>query len=786
MGDFWPVAYRWLAVGTAVVYTAVGSATINVARAQDVSAVVKGDALSGDMQGFNIPPDLLDAVLKQFEGAARIHFTVPDAGIGRLPSPGVSGVFKVDRALQELLKGTGVDYRFTGDDAVTLELRRVSTAVEVTDSIDALATSSPKYAAPLRDTPQSIDVVPQEVMQEQNATTLRDALRNVAGISIAAGEGGSQGDNLTIRGFTARNDLFIDGMRDFGSYYRDPFNVQEVEVLQGPSSMMFGRGSTGGVVNQSSKTPELNRFVSGGFDLGTDGTRRVTADLNTPSPAFRLNLMGTEGNVAGRDVVKNRRFGIAPSLGFGLGTPTRVTLSYFHQNGDDIPDYGIPWQFNGPAAVKRSNYYGFRDGNFLRTYDDIGTIKAEHDFNAHISLRNQLRYANYVRHAQITEPQVVAGGLVNRYQIAVNSVETDFVDQLDMTAGFDTGFLRHSLVTGVEAGRETSNPVRPKFLNVPMTSLLHPDEDQTFSGTPVPSTDVHTTAKSAGVYVVDTVKFGKRWELTGGIRWDRFNTHYTQSVAPAAAFNRLDEKPTWRAGLVYHPVPVGSVYVAASTSFNPSAESLALSASTANLPPESNRNVEGGTKWDVLAGKLSMRAAVFRTEKTNAREPDPNNPLLNVLAGNQRVDGVEVAVNGHLTRRWEMLSSYAHLDARVVSSNFYPAAVGARLANVPANTLTFWSNYRFPKRWEAGMGGNFVGSRTASTTAPFDAVTGLVKQAPGYWVFNMMVSHPISEHVSIQANIYNITDRYYYDQLHPAHIVPGAGRSALIGFRFKF
>jgi catecholate siderophore receptor len=257
-------------------------------------------------------------------------------------------------------------------------------------------------------------------------------------------------------------------------------------------------------------------------------------------------------------------------------------------------------------------------------------------------------------------------------------------------------------------------------------------------------------------------------------------------VAPASAFNQLNEKPTWRTGLVYHPVPIGSVYFTASTSFNPSAEQLSLSAGTANLPPEQNRNFEFGTKWELLNGKLSLRGALFQTTKLNAREADPTNSLLNVLAGNQRVKGVEFTANGHITSRWEMLASYAYLDSKVISSLFYPASVGAHLANVPANTFNFWSTYRLPKHWQVGAGGNFVDSRTASSTVPLDPTTGLVKQVPSYWVFNAMASHPINEHISLQANVYNIANRYYYDELHPGHIVLGPGRSALIGFKFKF
>jgi catecholate siderophore receptor len=540
--------------------------------------------------------------------------------------------------------------------------------------------------------------------------------------------------------------------------------------------------------------------LSGSVDLGTDLTRRITADVNTPVPwlgsgaAFRLNVMGDENNVAGRDVAENRRFGVAPSLALGLGTPTRWTFSYIHQSADDNPDYGIPWLFNGPAPVNRNNYYGFEKGNFLRTYDDIGTVKVEHDFSSHFTLRNQVRYANYVRDVQITEPQVLSPSLstplsallVNRNQIAVNSTETNFAEQLDLTSRFKTGWMEHTLVSGIEAGRETSDPVRPKYTNVPTTSLLDPDPSQVFTGIANPSTNVHTTARSQSVYALDTMKVGSHLELTGGIRWDRFATDYTQSVPPVAAFSRVDEQPTWRAAVTYKPVQAGSIYFAAGTSFNPSAEGLSLSAANANLPPEKNRTLEAGTKWDLSGGRLSIRTAVFRTDKTNAREPDPNNPLLNVLAGNQRVNGLQAEIRGHVTSRWEILSSYAYLDGKLVSSQFYPAAIGAQLANVPRNTFNIWNTYRFPKRWEAGLGANYVSSRTASSTVPYDPITGLVKEVPGYWVFNAMLEHPLTEHISLQVNGYNLANRYYYDELHPGHIVLGPGRSALVGVKFKF
>ena len=215
--------------------------------------------------------------------------------------------------------------------------------------------SLPKLTQPLVDTPQSITVIPQQLMEDQGVTAVREALRNVPGISLAAGEAGAQGDSLTLRGFTARNDFYLDGMRDFGSYYRDPFNLNEIEVLKGPASILFGRGSTGGVINQVSKQPQLAPITAGTGTVGTDRTFRFTTDIDrpiegVPNSAFRLNLMGNLNGMSARDAAEYRRFGIAPSVAFGIGTDTRLTLSYFHLQEDNVPDYGLPWFFASPGA----------------------------------------------------------------------------------------------------------------------------------------------------------------------------------------------------------------------------------------------------------------------------------------------------------------------------------------------------------------------------------------------------------------------------------------------------
>ncbi len=790
-----------MATGTLAAYAAFG-ARERYAWAAEVPAAAgtaAGGATEASMpvRNFDIPPGPLGAVLEAFRNATGFTVDVSDSGVLQIPSPGVRGVVSPEMALRQILQGTSLAYRFTASDRVQISIETTSENVDV--SAPAPRIASPKFSEPLRDTPQSISVVSEETIEQQGTTTLRDALRNVAGISLAAGEGGFQGDGLTIRGFNARNDLFIDGMRDFGSYYRDSFNLEQVEVLKGPSSASFGRGSTGGIVNQASKMPHLAPFVSGTLSLGTDPTYRATADIEQPIPgidgaAFRLNVMGNDSHVAGRDVAQNKRWGVAPAFAFGLGSDTRVGATYFHQSAKDTPDYGIPWYYDQPAPVDRSNYYGFEDGNFLDTQADIGTIRAEHAFGNTFLLSDQVRYARYARDAQITEARIPTSVTpetpldqiqVTRNQITASSVETFFQNQLDLVTNLTTGPIQHKIVTGFEAGRETSSPIRSSFAGVPTTSLLRPDPTQPFAGTRSETSRVEAVADTLAAYVLDTMSIGPQWDVVGGFRWDRFDVDYTQSVAPATEFSRVDDMPSWRAAIVYKPRPAGSIYFNAGTSFNPSAEALALSASTANTDPESNRTFELGSKWDFEDGLFSARIALYRTEKTNAREPDPNNPQLNVLTGSQRVDGIEIEGTGRITRNWQVVFSYSHLNGELTRSTAFPNAVGARLANVPDDTFSLWTVYTLPFKLQAGGGTRFVGSRTASTTVPNDPVTGNLKELPGYWVFDAMFNYPFTQDLSLQVNIYNIADEVYYDQLHPGHIVPGAGRSALFGINVR-
>lgn len=817
----------WLAMGTIAAYAAAGSAgksALLYAQAKNSDAG-KGEARL-TVRRFDIPAGPLDNVLAQFakECDLNVIYTIPQATIPGFHSRGVSGLYSQQQALKQILANTGLDFSFQQSDTVSIGVRN-SQSVEVNGVIgDSVALT--KLPTSLLNTPQSVTTISQHLLANEGVTTFHDALRNSPGISLAAGEGALQGDNLTIRGFPIEDDIFLDGIRDFGSYYRDPFDLAQIDVLEGPAGVEFGRGSTGGVINQESKTPELRPFMVFDGDLGTDRTRRFTGDINEPLPhvtqgaAFRLDFMVDDAGVAQRDVTTNRRFGVAPSFAIGLNTPTRFVFSDLHMQEDDIPDYGIPWYFGHPAPVVRHNYYGFADHNFLRTNVDIGTIRAEHDMNDHLLLQNAIRYAHYERKWQITEPQVnnASSGtitqqtpldqvMVNRNQLAGHSDEAQLWDQTSATYNGKLLGIQQTAVLGAEGGKESSDPTRIRYANpvtglntVPLTSLLHPDPYQPFSGTVFPNTQVHTNAYSAAAYLLDTFDFTPQWQLSGGIRIDHFDANensitwvYPASGAAvgtpqASGFEQDINKGSWRAALVYKPRENGSIYFDYGTSFDPSAEQLSLSAANSATPPETNESYEFGSKWNVEHGLLTLRAALFRTNRDNVMEPDPNDSSVDVLAGNQRVDGAEGVIQGNLTDRWKILSSYTFMHSEVVNSAVtredYPASIGLPLQNVPQNLFNLWTEYHLPHGVEIGGGSNFVGARDANSTT----LTSLssLETAPEYWTFNAMGKYQINRRVSLQVNIDNLLDRYYLDELHPGHVIPGAGTSALFGLKWKF
>jgi catecholate siderophore receptor len=634
------------------------------------------------------------------------------------------------------------------------------------------------------------------VIEAQGATTLRDVLRNVTGISIQAGEGGvPAGDNLSIRGFSARTDFFIDGVRDVGGYTRDPFNVQQVEVVKGPSSSIAGRGSTGGVINMATKTPNLEAARHVSIGVGSSDHKRGTLDINQPlggidGAAFRLNAMWNDADTPGRDAVTNQRWGIAPSIAFGLGTPTRITADYAHLNQENLPDYGIPWVPATNVPLRRhadqappvdfSNFYGLTARDFEDTGTNVATGRVEHDFGAALTLRSIVRAGRTARDSLITSPRFEGNDTTAIRRTDWKSrdqADAIVASQIDLTSRFRTGPIGHAVVAGLELTRETSknwNRIEQGGAQ-PSTDLFHPDFNTPYSSHLVRDGAVtDATAGSAAVFAFDTVELGPRFEVSGGLRWDQFSLDYRTADAAAreSTLERTDRMGSWRAGAVYKPRPNGSVYLGLGTSLNPSTEGLSLSAATVAVDPEKSRSVEAGTKWDVLGGRLGFNAAAFNTSKTNARTPgiNPGDPPT-VLQGEHTVSGIETGVNGNITDRWQMFGGYTFMNSEITSSNT-AAEVGKEFGNTPNHSLSLWTTYRLPGGVDVGGGAQYVGERFNNNTAS--------RLAPGYWVADAMAAYRVTDQLTLRANGLNLANERYIDRIGGGHFIPGPGRAVTL------
>jgi catecholate siderophore receptor len=651
--------------------------------------------------------------------------------------------------------------------------------------------TNPKLPDSLQDTPQSITVVPLEVMREQAAFSLRDALRNVTGISIAAGEGGgAQGDNLTLRGFSARNDIFVDGIRDFGQYTRDTFNLESVEVLKGPSAVMFGRGSTGGAINQVSKSPSLQPGRTFSLTSGYGPTVRGTVDVNQPlgdTSALRLNLLGYYNDVVDRDEIWLSRFGIAPAYTVGLGTPTQFSAYFYYTHDEGTPDYGFPYVSGTVPDVPRGNNYGLANQDFERDDVYILTLRLDHAFSDAIKMRNALRVAYYHREAAVSPPAnpVVPAGTplslitVTRGHTERDEHDSNFTEQTDFTFRFDTWGLKHTLIAGLEFSYEISDVTRWGFTNIPTTNLIFPD--------PLRPTDMgrttnfrgRTEAFNFGAYFVDEIAITQWLKIMGGLRFDHFDTDFENKFL-RQEFSQINNEFSPRAALIVQPTPQQSYYFSYGTSFNPSAEGLALAINTTSAEPEKNVSYEVGAKWDLFGSRLSVATAVFQIDKTNARTTDPALGVM-VNEGTQRVRGFEVSGAGTILPRWNIFAGYTFLDSEVVESLDVVTGIpveGKEIPNVARHTATLWTTWDITDQWQVGGGAFYSSRRFANNINTIEV--------PWYARGDVTVAYRPIKSFELRANIINVSDERYTDGVHPSHAIPGTARTYLLTGTWSF
>lgn len=655
---------------------------------------------------------------------------------------------------------------------------------------------SVKFTAPLRETPKSVTIITESLMQERAVSTLADALRTTPGITFGAGEGGTPlGDRPFIRGFEASTDIMIDGIRDVGRMTHEAFNVEQIEIVKGPGSAYSGRGSTGGSINLISKVPQQETFAAGSLSLGTDQLRRTTIDLNQYLPeqnmALRLNAMKHEADTPGRDDVEVSRWGLAPSFSFGLNTDTRGTLSYYHMQSDDIPDQGHPVsEITGkPVKVDRDNFYGFAKRDFRKTSADLATLQLEHDFSEHLTLRNTTRQGRSMQDYIMSRPTLgsaqneLTGVVLRGPARGRNVVNTSTINQTDIFGKFDTGSIGHSYSAGVEFSREridVKNRYSPKGSDP--GSLENPNPKDPYA--PVArGNGNHSVTKhnNRALYVMDTLALHEQWDLNLGARFDNYHVRdNTQS-------NRSNIW-TYQSGIVFKPLPYGSIYLSYGTSFNPSGETAGQEGGAGgagggrlnNLDPEKSRSIELGTKWDLLNERLALTAAVFKTEKTNARTYDPISNEV-TLDGDVEVKGFEVGATGHLTDQWEVMAGYTYLDAKTVK--YAPGAStnvdGNRTKFIAPNSGSVWTTYALTDRWKIGGGANYVDKRYTN-----DENT---KSLDSYWRYDAMVAYRVNKNLDLQLNVLNLTDETYYDASHVGMFATVApGRSAELAANVRF
>jgi catecholate siderophore receptor len=649
------------------------------------------------------------------------------------------------------------------------------------------------------DIPQSIDTVDKKELAEQNLTLLQDALRNVPGITLNAGEGGAHGDSVNLRGLSIPDSFFLDGVRDIGQYQRDTFNSEAISVLLGPASAVFGRGSTSGVINSISKQPQLAELANVSAAGGQAEYWRGTGDFNLPlsgTAAARLTLMDQRNGVVQRDQVLNRRYGVAPTLALGIDTPTRITLSYFKEEENNIPDYGIPFIGSAPAAVDRRNYYGLVNYDRTRTNTNIGTLRLEHDFGGDITLSDSLRYANYGFEYLVSAPFLgndfvappppatpYADIEVSRDQSSSAGTTSLGVNRTDLTAKFDAAGFKHTLTVGLELSREQSNVTR--FINglddIPPTPLLNPDP---FHTPPTPLT-AGSIPKGRGsdvsVYVLDGIALGAQWDVDLGLRWDRFNSGFSEAFT-GTAFKRTDTFVSPRAAVIFKPDEARSFYLSYGTSYNPVIEYLIVAPSNGSLSPEKNSTLEAGAKLRILNGKGELTGAVFDTRIKNVRISDPNDPTVQEMPFDQRVKGVEAGVNGYVTDIWELTANYTHLDDKIAAGS-HAYSAGKLVPNTPHDAINVWTTV------EPAPPFTLAGGFTAVSHRYADAQN--TAGVPSYVVWNMMTSYQVNPHLKLQLNLNNVADKLYFTGVYyigPAenHALPSAGRTLIGSLNYRF
>ena len=730
-------------------------------------------------------------------------------------------------------------------DDQTRTLGKVEVVGEAPKRYTSDRVASPKFTQPLVDTTQTIQVIGADLFNEQGATSLTEALRNSPGVgTFYAGENGNTttGDTIYMRGFDSSSSIFVDGVRDLGSVSRDVFNLEQIEVAKGPAGTDNGRTAPTGAINLVSKQAFAEDAASAMVTIGTDSQRRATADWNHvlgENSAIRLNLMAQDSGVPGRDVVENKRWGLAPSLAFGLGTATRVHLNLLHIQQNNIPDGGVPTiglpgytspdparpEIGAAPPVDPSNFYGT-----LRDHDDVtvdmATVRVEHDISSDATLVNTTRWGRNEQDYLLTAFMLSADPArfitpdiddPSTWQVA-RSLPT-FKDQrntiltnqanLRVHLGEKDG-VEHDLSMGIELTREELLGRGLAAINDsawPYANLYDPDPAVTGLEWAHNGTSAEGRTDTAAAYLFDTIKLDDRWQLNGGVRVDRYTTEFESmvvcggrrgpscgdlpagTVVPGVDARDSDTLVSWKTGVLYKPTGNGSVYANYAISEQPpGGGSLELSNSenSANNPvfdPQEARTAEIGTKWNLSGDRLLVTAALYDTRVLNEVVQDPTDNQY-YQTGEKRVRGVELSAVGSITHAWAISAGYTTMDTEVVSGPVLTEDGTPVLTYTPKHAFTGWTTYTFGNGLVLGGGARYSDGLHRGS----DGAIGTPTETESYWVFDAVASYAVNDRLTLRLNVSNVLDEEYVASINKSgyRYTPGAPRSALLTANFRF